>query len=350
MRRVAREGCSVAMSALIGNERAKKALLGAISAGRMPQAIILEGDDGSGKETFARLIAAAACCTSGDGRPCGKCRSCRRILDSLTPDVAIIEREDGKQAITINIVREMNENVNNGPCELSMLFFVIREADRMNLQAQNAWLLTLENPPDDVGFIILCENSRNLLETIRSRAMTFRMERFEPEFIVKCIKDDSERFGRFDNGKMLYESALASGGSIGKTLELMTDASRIHDLRRMAFDTVSAMLDIRINKTQKIRTAMKLPDGKEDRESLSELFSLISEAITDLVVLKEDEGATLAFFSSDMRDEAIRLADASGTGTLISLRRECMNAIDALKMNASVKVTKINTSLKLGLL
>ncbi len=335
------------MDRIFGNEKAKRALLGSIRAKRLPQALIIEGDDGSGRETFAREICASACCERAD-KPCGSCRSCDRILRGVTPDIVIIEREEGKAQIGIGAIREMNEMALNGPCELSMLFFIIRDADRMTVQAQNAWLLTLENPPEDVGFILLCSNAKGMLETIRSRAPTFRMQRFEPDEIVGYIKQNSAKYGVFTDERMMYESAVASGGSIGRTVELLSGgmSSALHEKREAALSLINAVIG-RMPKADKIRQAMRMP---ETRDELSELLRMAGEIIRDLVLLKCDDNAPMTFFTPDRRNEAIMLSDSTAMSALLSYREAVFEAVDSLSANAGIKVVRAELSLRLGLL
>ncbi len=347
----------MAMERVFGNEKAKAAILGSIRVNRLPQAMILEGDAGSGKETFAREICAAAMCNSSE-KPCGDCRSCRRILDRITPDVVTVARDEKKTVIGVDAVREMSDAARNGPAELPMLFFIVKEADKLTEQAQNAWLLTLENPPEDVGFILLCENAKALLETIRSRAPIFRMERFEPEEIVKLIRENPSRFGVFPNEKELFEAAVASGGSIGKTLLLSGkgESAHLHETREAALSAVKAAVNPRMAKADKIREAMRFPDNSdgmkasEARESFKERLSMMADIYSDLIMLRCEENVRMKFFTPDKREEAIELSELSGLSTMLSQRESCMEAINSLSLNASIKGIRIDLAMRLGLI
>lgn len=82
-----------------GNDKAKEALVFYQRDGRFPHGILLEGTEGSGRKTFARLIAAAALC-EGENPPCGQCRHCRKILKGIHPDVQTISSEPGKKSFS----------------------------------------------------------------------------------------------------------------------------------------------------------------------------------------------------------------------------------------------------------
>lgn len=340
----------VLMPRIFGNEGSKRAIYNSIMARRLPQAIILEGDDGSGRMTFAReIVAAAVCMREGRDLPCGECKYCRRIREGITPDVVIVRREEKKTQITVDAVRAMSEQVRNGPCELPMLFFIIEDADTMNHQAQNAWLLTLENPPEDVGFILLCENERNLLETVRSRAPTFRMQKFEPADIVSYLRSHPGMIPDTCSESTVYECATASGGSIGKCAELCDpqNSSELRQRRESALDAVRCVVLPRGKGTDKIRTVYKFPDNRED---LKAHFRLMSQIMCDLILLKRDDGAHTSFFTESMRTQALEMSDTCSIAVLLGYIGVLDRACEALSANASVKGVRTDCAISLGLM
>jgi DNA polymerase-3 subunit delta' len=338
------------MPRIYGNASTKTAVYNSIRVNRLPQAIILEGDDGSGRMTLAREIAAAAVCLrNGRDFPCGECKYCRRIREGITPDIVTVRREEKKTQIGVDAVRSMAEAARNGPCELPMLIFIIEDADTMTVQAQNAWLLTLENPPEDVAFILLCENERNLLETVRSRAPTFRMQKFEPSDIVSYLRSHPELLPQDCNDAVIYECATASGGSIGKCAELC-DPQRSADLvqrRESALEAVRSVVLSRGKQTDRIRTVYKFPENRED---LKAHFRLMSQIMCDLILLKKDERAHTAFFTESKREEALEMSDACSTAALLGFIGVLDSACDSLSANASVKGVRTDCAISLGLM
>ena len=338
------------MPRIYGNASTKTAIYNSIRANRLPQAMILEGEDGSGRMTLALEIAAAAVCLrEGHDLPCGECKHCRRIFEGITPDTVIVRREEKKTQITVDAVRAMSEQARNGPCELPMLFFIIEEADTMNPQAQNAWLLTLENPPEDVAFILLCENERNLLETVRSRAPTFRMQKFEPSDIVSYLRTHRALLPQGCDEALIYECATASGGSIGRSAELC-DPQRSAELiqkRELALDAVRSVVQSSGRQTDRIRTVYKFPDT---REELKAHFRLMSQIMRDLILLKKDEGARMLFFTESMRQDALEMSDACSVAALLGFVGILDGACDSLSANASVKGVRTDCAISLGLL
>lgn len=122
----------------------------------------------------ARELAAAAVCSSSGRVPCGKCRACRKAFDGVHPDISYVRRlldDKGKlkKEIVVDQIRALSADSVILPNESERKVYIIEEADLMNVQAQNAALKLLEEPPKGVIFILCVENAQLLLPTVRSR-------------------------------------------------------------------------------------------------------------------------------------------------------------------------------------
>lgn len=159
--------------ALPGNTALKASLRTALDR-RFPQAVLLSGPDGSGKTDFAQTIAAALLCTGASPRPCGACASCHKIAHGTHPDLIVIDEGDGE--IKVETARNIRDEAAILPNDGDRKVFIIHNADRMNLSAQNALLKVLEEPPRYVFFILLSSQPGILLQTIRSRCAIYQLE------------------------------------------------------------------------------------------------------------------------------------------------------------------------------
>ena len=121
----------------------------------------------------AKNMAQAFLCSSPGVRPCGVCENCRKVRQDIHPDVTVIapleKKGEKKKEIVVDQVREMTASAAISPSEAEGKVYIIREAGRLNLSAQNALLKLLEDPPPFDAFILIAEAAEQLLETVRSR-------------------------------------------------------------------------------------------------------------------------------------------------------------------------------------
>lgn len=168
----------------LGNEKIKEQLSYLLSAGRLPHAIVLEGEEGIGKKTLAMEIASALVCRSGGEKPCGYCAQCSKAEKRYHPDIMLCGPEDGKKFISVGAIRDIINNAYIAPLESDYKIYIIDKAHCMNESAQNAILKMLEEPPSYVVFILTVEARSMLLETVLSRA------------VVLSVDGVSEKIGR----------------------------------------------------------------------------------------------------------------------------------------------------------
>ena len=143
-------------------------------AGRLPHACLIAAPSEQAAFERARRLAALAVCSGRGARPCGVCRDCRKAAADIHPDIITVARavdDKGKlrQNITVDQVRSLIADASLLPNEAARKVYIIREAETMNVSAQNAALKLLEEPPAGVVFLLCTVNPQLLLPTIRSR-------------------------------------------------------------------------------------------------------------------------------------------------------------------------------------
>lgn len=150
-------------------------------------AYILAAADPARREEESVQLAAAMLCESDGARPCAQCRSCRKVLRGVHPDVIWVEPEvrEHRQEIKVDQIRGILSDAYIMPTEAARKVYILRGADTMNRSAQNAFLKLLEEPPRSASFILAVSNPAQLLPTVRSRCELLRRnteaERPEPE-------------------------------------------------------------------------------------------------------------------------------------------------------------------------
>jgi DNA polymerase-3 subunit delta' len=179
--------------------------------GQLTHAYIFEGPAGVGKFTTAQALAKALVCGN---RGCNRCEDCVRLDHGTHPGVISVI----PQGVTLGIdqVREIARQVILKPAEGTWKIFIIDDADAMTVQAANAFLRTLEEPPPGVLFVLVTSNVHGMLPTIRSRCQELTFNAIPGRDIAALLR---ERFG-FDADEADLATRV-SGGVVGKALALV---------------------------------------------------------------------------------------------------------------------------------
>ena len=335
---------------VVGNKALCRRIADDIISSKLPHAIILEGPHGTGKHTIARLSAAALTCenkTTEAALPCLTCLSCRKALEHKSPDIIVVGRED-KATIGVDAVRFIKEDVSIVPNDSDYKIYIIEDADKMTTQAQNALLLTLEEPPSYVHFFLLCENSGLLLETIRSRAPVLRTELLTSGEIDDYISSTDRRAAqmKLSDPRTYEELLMASGYGIGQALEYLDPKTfaPIMQMRTLADDLISAA----ICHKEITATLQLLSRFSNKRDQLSLQLSTVADALRDLMVIKKSDVAPLCFYTD--RERAFELSDRVSAVFLFKLYEALCETQDEISQNANVKLCLMKFASKIGLL
>lgn len=203
------------LNQLYGNAEIKQTLKSIVTSGRFPHAFIIEGEEGSGRRTLAKIITAAALCESDSDVPCGKCRIC----DLVNKDGHCDALTYGPEGATFKVstVREIRENAYIMPIEAKRKVNILLDCDKMNESAQNAFLKVLEEPPRFMVFILICQNAASLLPTVRSRCVTLTMQNPDSDDAVDCILAKTDK--PLDDIREALDSAH---GNIGRAMKILS--------------------------------------------------------------------------------------------------------------------------------
>ena len=253
-------------SLVIGHERTRSLLAGAVASGRLPPSLLFSGPRGVGKRTLALAVGRALVCSRSDG-PCGSCGPCHRAATGGHPDLMVLEAET--KVIKIDQVRGMVREILSRPFEARARAFIVDEAERLTDQAANALLKSLEEPPPTSHVFLITAAPQALLPTIRSRCQVFRfgplgLDLLETELVRRGIDAEEARL-----------RAVASGGSLGGALELESGAY----------------------KTLRDELLQQL-------ESVDGADALATSALAELLVDQDDPEAGLLLMRSLLRDVA----------------------------------------------
>ena len=210
---------------IVGHEWAVAQLAQSMRSGSVAHAYLLSGVAGIGKTLLALRLAQALNCTAGQDGPCLNCRACRLMERGNHPDLRIagmatqavgLKAEDAarQKELKIGTVREWQRDINLRPYEAKRRIFILHDAERLNEEASNAMLKTLEEPPP-YATLILVAHSTELLQTIVSRCRLLRLRPLPRQQVASTLE---ERGVPAEQAALL---AAWSGGRLGWALQLI---------------------------------------------------------------------------------------------------------------------------------
>ena len=313
---------------LLGNEDIKNTLGKSISNKEFLHAYIIEGAYGTGKHTVARLAACGIICKDEGCSNAHRCNMCRKILNDNCTDVRFFD------AFKVDDVRKIKETLYESPTECDYKIYILNNAEKMNVKAQNALLISLEEPPKNVVFFLLCTDATALLETIRSRAQILRTKPLSDGEIKAYLGKSSLALPEEER---LDEIIVSSNGSLGYVLDLLSEsrADALLKDRERACDLVRSLL---LNDQTTVTTLSSM--FNMTREKLKELFSLSLVVLRDLAVVKKCKDAPLCFFTSQ-RAAATQASEFSLQKILYTYA-SVEGGIEALNSNANVPNTLVS--------
>lgn len=311
----------------VGNEKVKEQLSFLQASGRLPHAIVIEGDEGLGKRTFAHEIALNLLC-KGENKPCRNCPQCSKVLKGVHPDIYEYSATGGARSFHVDVVRDVKENVYMQPNEADYKIYILGNCQCMNESAQNALLKVLEEPPKYAMFILTVTNKSALLETVLSRSVVLTLEGVNEVQGARyiCSKDENAD----------YDEALKAcavwGGNIGKAIESLGD-SKLSKISGIAVDVCNALAS---NDEYSLLKVCSVFD--KDRETLVSSLTLLKTVFRDALVYSNNSDVL-----SGQRETVAKLATDFSKKKLMNLISACENLLDLTLKNGNnaILITKV---------
>ena len=179
---------------VVGHKDIIQYIENAVKMDKVSHAYILNGEKGSCKKLLANLFAMSLQCheREEDGDACGKCKSCKQAINSNQPDIIKVTHEK-PNTISIDDIREqVNGDIGIKPYSSKYKIYIIADADMMTVQAQNAILKTIEEPPEYAVIMLLTENAETLLPTIRSRCVMLKLRNTRDQLVKKYLMEQMQ--------------------------------------------------------------------------------------------------------------------------------------------------------------
>ncbi|TSC31768.1 DNA polymerase III subunit delta' [Corallococcus sp. Z5C101001] len=304
------------LASVQGQPRAMDALHSALRSGSVHHAYLFAGPEGVGKELAAVGLAQALTCPEAPDVGCGKCASCVRIAKGLHPDVTWVMPDDERvsrglagrsdftgtpsRELRVEQIRQLQERLALRGLESKRKVAILVSAEQMNIQAQNAFLKTLEEPPAETTLILVASAMDRLLPTIRSRCSKVYFGPLPVELVARHVRQ--ERKLDADTAAL---AAVMSGGSLGRALALDVDALKERKDVLTAFESLSGQ-----DLPALLRFAEAHGGSREDADAALELLLLWTRDVS--LVKAGAEGAMANRDLKGLAEEAAgRMSEAA---------------------------------------
>lgn len=309
------------MNRIYGNDASLQLIRTMTAADRLPHACLLYGSKGMGRKTLARYYAMTALCTGPDA-PCGTCRSCRKVMQDIHPDLIWVEHSGKRQGFSVETVRDICKDAITAPNDGSRRVYIFTDCDNMDVRPQNTLLKLTEEPPAHVLLLFTALHPQAFLETMRSRMMQIALRPCTQEECCKalteqgCTPEDAQR------------AAAACGGNIGMALDWLHSES-MQEMTAQAAALTRAAAGRHSYEILRI-----LAQYEQNRQDAAEFLRLFDLQIRDALTMKY--GAA-AFVGCD-RQSAQALSGGMTLGNAVRMHEAVQDAYEALDANVSVRL------------
>lgn len=276
---------------IVGHEQIIEHLKTAIEMGKVSHAYILNGPDLSGKMMIAEAFARALLCEKQDPEGCGECRSCRQSDDRNNPDIIYV-KHDKPNTISVDDIRtQLNNDIVIKPYSNQYKIYIVDEAEKMNQQAQNALLKTIEEPPAYAVIMLLTTNADSFLQTIRSRCITLNLKSVKNDVIKSYLMTEK----KIPDYQADVCAAFAQG-VVGKAIKLAS-SDDFNELKESALSLIKRLDDIDL---YEMGEAIK--QISDYKLQMQDYFDLITVWYRDVLYMKATNDVNGLIFKDEVYD------------------------------------------------
>ena len=237
-------------SEILGHGQIIEHLQNAIKLQKVSHAYILDGEEGAGKKMLARAFAQTLQCERGGVEPCGECHSCKQAQSGNQPDIIEVTHEKPASIGVEDIRGQLCGDIQIKPYSSPYKIYIVDEAEKMTVQAQNALLKTIEEPPAYGVIMLLTTNADAFLPTILSRCVTLKLRPVKNEIIKPYLM---EKYHIPD-----YQAEVCTAfarGNVGKA-ERLAQSEQFAELKSHLLHLLRHLRDMEVYElTEAVRSA-----------------------------------------------------------------------------------------------
>ena len=316
---------------IIGHEMIKEHFQKAIEYNKVSHAYILSGEQGMGRKTLARAFVMTLLCERSNIEPCMECHSCKQVLSGNHPDVIWVTHEKPASIGVDDIRTQINDTIFLKPYSSSYKIYLVDEAEKMTVQAQNALLKTIEEPPSYAVIILLTTNEETFLPTILSRCIKLNLKPLKDSVVSSYLK---KSMAVPENQADIC--AAFARGNLGKAIHLASS----EDFKLLYREMVTLLKNVKEMDIPALLDCIK--KLLENHMDIDECLDFMQMWYRDVLMFKVTKDANLLIFREEYSAVSNRCQTSSYEGLEIIL-----TAID--KARARLKAN-VNTELAMELM
>lgn len=288
---------------IIGHNQIVDHLKTAIRMGKVSHAYILNGESNAGKMMLAEAFAMALQCESENEDACMNCRSCHQAAEHNHPDIIYVTHEKPNVISVDDIRHQLNNDIVIKPYSSKYKIYIVDEAEKMNIQAQNALLKTIEEPPAYGVILLLTTNADAFLPTILSRCITLNLKSVNEELIKEYLM---KKYQIPD-----YQADVCAAfaqGNVGKAIQLAS-SGEFNELKSAAISLVKKLEDMDL---YELNGCIK--QVNEYKSRIQEYFDLLTLWFRDVLYMKATNDVNNLIFKDEVYDIKKQAARRSFSG------------------------------------
>ena len=316
---------------ILGNEMIKDHFQKAIENHKVSHAYILTGEAGTGRKSITNAFSMALLCEKGGKEPCMVCHSCKQVLSGNHPDLIYVKHEKPNSIGVDDIREQINDTIMIRPYSSHNKIYVVDEAEKMTVQAQNALLKTIEEPPAYAVLILITTNQEAFLPTILSRCVQLKLKPLKDSTVKGYLV---EHLGIPE--KEADVCAAFARGNLGKAIHLAS-SEEFKELYLKVLVMIKQIESMDI-----VELLEKIKEMKELNFDISEVLDFLQLWYRDVLMFKVTKDMNLLIFKDEYKT-------INGMGQKIGYQG-LENILDAIEVCRTRLNANVNMELAMELL